>query len=112
MFRGTYLTRSPCSASAATPRQLCHLRAAAVMEHFPPTRRAPSLETVSQSPDTGVQGLPRVPHSHSRSPLPGISESPFLLASPAPLDTTLSKSTGIGDIGLFSTRSVRSASTS
>ncbi|KAK4152429.1 hypothetical protein C8A00DRAFT_16257 [Chaetomidium leptoderma] len=83
------------------------------MEHLQRTkRRSASHGPLGQSSPTDAHGIPCLPLSHLRAPLRSVSENAFLLASPAPLESILKKTTETGDIGQFTIGPVRSTSAS
>lgn len=81
------------------------------MEHLQPARRSASHGPLDQNYTVEAQQRSSPPPSLSRAQLREI-RTPFVLTSPAPLESMLKKTTETGDIGLFSISPVRSISAS
>jgi hypothetical protein len=81
------------------------------MDHLQLTRRSASHGPLDQNYTVEAQQRFCLSPSSSRAQLRAMG-TPFLLTSPAPLESMLKKTTETGDIGLFSISPVRSISAS
>jgi hypothetical protein len=81
------------------------------MDHPQPTPRSASQGPLDHNYTVKAQRRSHTSPSPSRTQLRA-KAAPFLLTSPAPLESMLRKTTETGDIGLFSIDSIRSVSAS